>query len=154
MRNQIRLRVLLPIAAVALLGLGVGAMAFTGTPTEEPAPAPLPKASPGQTTTGQEEPSTKEQAMAARAADRLVRRDWRKTANAVCAELNESVSALGEPQSPEDSSRSSPRPSPSPRWRSLGFRRFSRRKPTRRGSTPCLTSSSPSYGSSAQPPRR
>ena len=41
MRSQLRLRVLLPVAVLALLGLGYGALAFTGTPAEEPAPKPL-----------------------------------------------------------------------------------------------------------------
>lgn len=106
MGQQLRLRVLLPIAVLALLGLGVGALAFTGTPTEEPAPAPLPPAAPAQGESRENEPSSeeqaKEQAEASRAAERLARREWRKAANDICAELNDSAAALGEPQSTEE----------------------------------------------------
>jgi hypothetical protein len=100
MRQELRLRVLIPIAVVALGGLGVGAMAFTGTPVEEPVPGPLPQAAPG----GEEpkDPTPKEQTSAERKAERLAGREWRKHANLICAGLNESVSELGEPQRPED----------------------------------------------------
>jgi hypothetical protein len=98
MRHELRLRVLIPIAVVALLGLGVGAMAFTGTPVEEPLPTPPPPASPGEGKNKPKKPNAKE----ARKAERLARREWRKQANEICAGLNESVAALGEPQRPED----------------------------------------------------
>jgi hypothetical protein len=97
MRQQLRLRVLIPIAVVALLGLGVGAMAFTGTPAEEPAPGPLPNAS-GSAKKTAEKPSAEAEARA----ERLARAAWRKQANNICAGLNESVTRLGEPQKPED----------------------------------------------------
>src|SRR5436189_6211573 len=35
MRSQLRLRVLLPVAVLALLGLGVGAFAFGGSPPDQ-----------------------------------------------------------------------------------------------------------------------
>ncbi len=101
MRQELRLRVLIPIAVVALLGLGVGAMAFSGTPVEEPLPSPPPQAAPGGDE-GPKEPGTKAEARAARKADRLAGREWRKQANEICAGLNDSVAELGEPQRPED----------------------------------------------------
>jgi hypothetical protein len=105
MRQEIRLRVLIPIAVVALLGLGVGAMAFTGTPVEEPLPSAPPKAA-SDGKKKEKKPSAKkvakEAAKAARKAERLAGREWRKQANQICAGLNESVAALGEPQRPED----------------------------------------------------
>jgi hypothetical protein len=100
MRQELRLRVLIPIAVVALLGLGVGAMAFTGTPAEEPLPTPPPQAPQGGKKP--EKPNSKEEARAQRKAERLARREWRKQANQICAGLNESINALGEPQRPED----------------------------------------------------
>lgn len=101
MRQELRLRVLIPIAVVAVLGLGVGAMAFTGTPVEEPLPGPPPQASPGA---GKKKPKpgAKQEARAARKAERIAGREWRKQANQICAGLNESIEALGEPQRPED----------------------------------------------------
>jgi hypothetical protein len=97
MRQQLRLRVLIPIAVVALLALGVGAMAFTGTPADEP-PGPLPKAAGGSAKKAEEKPSAEDKARA----ERLARINWRKQANQICAGLNESVARLGEPQKPED----------------------------------------------------
>jgi hypothetical protein len=97
MRQELRLRVLIPIAVVALLGLGVGAMAFTGTPVEEPLPGPLPQA-PAAGGKKAKEPTDE----AERKADRLAGREWRKQANQICSGLNESVAELGEPQRPED----------------------------------------------------
>jgi hypothetical protein len=98
MRQQLRLRVLIPIAVVALLGLGVGAMAFTGTPAEEPIPDPLPRAAGGSAKKAEEKPSPE----AVAGAERLARNNWRKQANDICTGLNESVARLGEPQKPED----------------------------------------------------
>jgi hypothetical protein len=100
MRQELRLRVLIPIAVVALLGLGVGAMAFTGTPAEEPLPSGPP--APAPEGKKQKKPSAKQQARVAEKAERLARREWRKQANQICAGLNASVAALGEPQRPED----------------------------------------------------
>lgn len=85
MRHELRLRVLLPIAVLGLLGLGVGAMAFTGTPAEDPAPLPVHK------------PAAKKPSD-----PRLTPKQWRKQANAVCGNLNREVAKLGAPQSPED----------------------------------------------------
>jgi hypothetical protein len=99
MRQELRLRVLIPIAVVALFGLGVGAMAFTGTPAEEPLPGRLPQA---VSDPGKKEPSAKRQAKAELKAERLARLEWRKQANQICTGLNESVAELGEPQKPED----------------------------------------------------
>jgi hypothetical protein len=101
MRQELRLRVLVPIAVVALLGLGVGAMAFTGTPVEEPLPGPLPQA-PATGKKKAKEPTTEAAKRAERKADRLAGREWRKQANQICSGLNESVAELGEPQRPED----------------------------------------------------
>jgi hypothetical protein len=98
MRRELRLRVLIPIAVVALLGLGVGAMAFSGTPAEEPMPGPLPRAAGGSAKKAEEKPSAK----AVAGAERLARVNWRKQANDICTGLNESVARLGEPQKPED----------------------------------------------------
>src|ERR687896_813043 len=101
MRQELRLRVLIPIAVVALLAVGAGAMAFTGTPAEEPLPTPLPPQA-AQGGKKPKEPSAKEEARAERKAERLARREWRKQANQICAGLNESIATLGEPQRPED----------------------------------------------------
>lgn len=81
LRSNLRPRVLLPTAILALLGIGVGAFAFSGTPgDDEPLP---PIVRPAQNA---EEPGRK---LAA----------WRKEANAICAELNEDTANLGTPQS-------------------------------------------------------
>jgi hypothetical protein len=100
MRQELRLRVLIPIAVVALLGLGAGAMAFTGTPVEEPLPSPPPQAAAGDTKKPSKSDAKADEAE--REAQRLARRQWRQQANQICAGLNESVAELGEPQRPED----------------------------------------------------
>jgi hypothetical protein len=86
MRSQLRLRVLLPVAVLALLGLGYGALAFTGTPAEEPAPKPL------GTSAASKDP---QQA-------RLTRKQWRQQANLICAGVEAEIAKLGEPQTPAD----------------------------------------------------
>jgi hypothetical protein len=86
MRSQLRLRVLLPVAVLALLGLGYGALAFTGTPAEEPAPKPL--AAPA---------AAKDPERA-----RLTRKEWRKQANLICAGVEVEIAKLGEPQTPAE----------------------------------------------------
>ena len=80
LRSNLRPRVLLPTAILALGGIGFGAFAFSGTPGagDEPPPIVQP-AKPG------EEPSA---TLAA----------WRKGANGVCATLNHDTANLGTPQ--------------------------------------------------------
>jgi hypothetical protein len=104
MRQELRLRVLIPIAVAALGGLGVGAMAFSGTPVEEPPPSSLPQAAPQQNEEKEEEkkPSAKQRAKLAAKAERVARRKWQTSANEICEGLNRSIAALGEPQRPED----------------------------------------------------
>ncbi len=86
MRSQLRLRVLLPVAVLALLGLGYGALAFTGTPAEEPAPKPL-----GTPAASNDPPQA-----------RLTGKQWRQQANLICAGVEAEITKLGEPQTPAD----------------------------------------------------
>jgi hypothetical protein len=80
LRSNLRPRVLLPTAILALLGIGVGAFAFSGTPGGD---GPLPPIA--QPAKEGEEP-----------AGTLA--DWRKGANGVCATLNHDTANLGTPQ--------------------------------------------------------
>ena len=82
LRSNLRPRVLLPTAILALLGVGVGAFAFSGTPGAGDDGLP-PVVQPSKTTA--EEPTA---SLAA----------WRKSANGICATLNEDVANLGTPQ--------------------------------------------------------
>lgn len=81
LRSNLRPRVLLPTAILALGGIGFGAFAFSGTPGagDEPLPPIVQPAKPA------EEPSA---TLAA----------WRKDANGVCATLNHDTANLGTPQ--------------------------------------------------------
>ena len=90
LKSQLRLRVLLPTAVLALAGVGVGAFAFGGTPPVEGAdPLPRPPAqSAGGASTEAGEPEAKLS-------------QWSKSANALCRTTLEQVEALGEPQTPE-----------------------------------------------------
>jgi len=80
LRSNLRPRVLLPTAILALLGIGVGAFAFSGTPGGD---GPLPPAV---------QPAKKGEEPAGRLAD------WRKDANGICATLNHDTANLGTPQ--------------------------------------------------------
>jgi hypothetical protein len=81
LRSNLRPRVLLPTAILALGGIGFGAFAFSGTPGagDELLPPIVQPAKPA------EEPSA---TLAA----------WRKSANGVCATLNHDTASLGTPQ--------------------------------------------------------
>jgi hypothetical protein len=92
MRSQLRLRVLLPVAVLALLGLGYGALAFTGTPAEEPAPKPL-----GTPAAANDPQQT-----------RLTGKQWRQQANLICADVEAEITKLGEPQTPADVAQTLP----------------------------------------------
>jgi hypothetical protein len=89
MKSNLRLRVLVPTAVLALLGIAVGAFAFSGSPggdgpaapIQPPAAATPPAVEPGEGVT-----------LAA----------WAKEANAICAEVDEKNSKLGTAQSAAD----------------------------------------------------
>ena len=83
MKSKPRLRVLLPVALLALLGIGAGAFAFTGTPGGGSDPLPASK-----------RPVKTAAPMASHAT-------WVKRANAICARLDRDGAALGTPQSRE-----------------------------------------------------
>jgi hypothetical protein len=83
MRSQLRLRVLLPVAVLGLLGLGVGAFAMGGPPDSAGAPLTTTAA----TTTTEEEP----------AAGPPSRAVWAASANQLCANINREVRRLGQP---------------------------------------------------------
>jgi hypothetical protein len=85
MRSQLRLRVLLPVAVLGLLGIGFGAFAMGGPPD-----AGGPVTVPSTTTTATEPPAP------------LSRATWAARANKVCAKANNEVRALGMPKSPEE----------------------------------------------------
>jgi uncharacterized protein YkuJ len=90
LRSNLRLRVLLPTAILALGGMGVGAFAFTATPGGS-----------GEPLSPSNRPATGEAAPATPAA-RVSRARWAKQANAVCARLNRDANELGTPQSREE----------------------------------------------------
>lgn len=80
MKSKLRLRVLLPVAILALMGVGYGAMGLSGTPgdSDEPLPAlkrPAKATAPGVTRTA-----------------------WARKANAICRSLNAETEQLGQPQ--------------------------------------------------------
>ena len=91
MRSQLRLRVLLPVAVLALLGLGVGAFAFGGAPAA--GDDPLPQAALKSAGT-----STEPAAGAAPVAKSV----WAKQANELCRGVLEQAAALGEPKTPQE----------------------------------------------------
>lgn len=86
MRSQLRLRVLLPVAVLGLLGVGFGAFAMGGPPD-----AGAPPTVPSTTTTAAGPPPAP-----------LSRGTWAARANKVCAKANNEVRALGLPKSPEE----------------------------------------------------
>lgn len=85
MRSQLRLRVILPVAVLGLLGLGVGAFAMGGPP--DSAGAPLTTTTTATPTTTSEEP----------VAGTLSRAAWAARANELCAKGNSEVRRLGQP---------------------------------------------------------
>ena len=90
LKSQLRLRILLPTAVLALAGIGVSAFAFGGTPPLEGSD-PLPKA-PGQVAGGEtEEPAEPKTKLAA----------WSKGADDLCRATLDKVEALGEARTPE-----------------------------------------------------
>lgn len=82
LRSNLRPRVLLPTAILALLGIGFGAFAFSGTPGggEEPLPPIVRPAKPAEEGPG------------------VSLAEWRKGANGICATLNHDTANLGTPQ--------------------------------------------------------
>jgi len=84
LRSNLRVRVLVPTAVLALLGIGAGAFAFSGTPGGSDEPLPPIKRPAAQGATG-----TPGVTLAA----------WRKGANAICATLNDDTAELATPQS-------------------------------------------------------
>lgn len=89
LKSQLRLRVLLPTAVLALAGVGVSAFAFGGTPPVEGAdPLPPAEAAGGATTANAAAPKA-----------RLA--EWSNGANTLCRTALEEVEALDEPQTPE-----------------------------------------------------
>ncbi|MBW3592833.1 MAG: hypothetical protein KY396_03980, partial [Actinobacteria bacterium] len=88
LKSQLRLRVLLPTAVLALGGVGVSAFAFGGTPPVEGAD-PLPaQVAGGATTNAAAQPKAKLS-------------EWSKGANALCIATLERVEALDEAHTPE-----------------------------------------------------
>jgi hypothetical protein len=85
MRSQLRLRVILPVAVLGLLGLGVGAFAMGGPPDN--AGAPLTTTTTSTPTTTPEEPAVGAPSRAA----------WAASTNKLCAKVNSEVRRLGQP---------------------------------------------------------
>jgi hypothetical protein len=102
MRQQLRLRVLVPVAVLGLLGAGFGAFAM-GQPAQ-PTSAPLPTSS-GAVDTGATETAptttapTPPPPPTAGEVDPAV---WAEQANALCVQLDEQLEALGEFESPKE----------------------------------------------------
>jgi hypothetical protein len=88
MRSQLRLRVLLPVAVLGLLGVGVGAFAMGGPPDGGAAPA----------TTTTTQPST---TMPAPPPGPPSVAQWATSANKFCAQVNTQVRRLGQPPVPD-----------------------------------------------------
>lgn len=89
LKTQLRLRILVPTAVLALAGVGASAFAFGATPPLEGAdPLPTPPAQAAGGSTNDAEPKAK---LAA----------WSRGANTLCRATLEKVEALDEAQSPE-----------------------------------------------------
>lgn len=86
MRSQLRLRVVLPVAVLGLLGVGVGAFAMGSPPEATGAPGTT-----AATTTAAVEPPAAPS-----------RKAWAARANKLCAKLNSEVRALGVPVTVKD----------------------------------------------------
>jgi hypothetical protein len=82
MRSQLRLRVVLPVAVLGLLGLGVGAFAMGGPP--DGASSSLTGATTTSTTTAKKKPPPSRTA-------------WADGANKLCARANREIRRLGQP---------------------------------------------------------
>ena len=82
LRSNMRIRVLVPTAVLALLGVAVGAFAFSGAPSGSQEPLPAHKPAPAAT----------------QVAD-VKRSAWAKQANTICANLNDETDAIPIPQS-------------------------------------------------------
>jgi hypothetical protein len=80
MRSQLRLRVVLPVAVLGVLGLGVGAFAMGGPP--EGASSSLSAATTTSTTTAKPPPP---------------QTAWAEGANMLCARVNREIRGVGEP---------------------------------------------------------
>jgi hypothetical protein len=89
MRSQLRLRVLLPVAVLGLLGVGVGAFAMGGPPDGGAAPATIATTQP--TTTTASPPFAGGPSIA----------EWAASANKFCAQVSSQVRRLGQPPVPD-----------------------------------------------------
>jgi hypothetical protein len=87
MRSQLRVRVILPVAVLGLLGIGVGAFAMGGPPGGAVAAVPTPTAptATAPTTTPAEPAGPPSRAV------------WAAGANELCAKVNREVRQLGQP---------------------------------------------------------
>jgi hypothetical protein len=104
MRQQLRLRVLVPVAVLGLLGAGFGAFAMGGP--SEPESIPVLPASSGIVETGATDTGATDTAPApspppAPTAGEVDPATWAQQANALCAQFNEQGEALGQFESPK-----------------------------------------------------
>jgi hypothetical protein len=90
MRSQLRLRILLPVAVLGLLGVGVGAFAMGGPPEGGAAPATTVTTQPTTTTTEGPPPASGPSLA-----------EWAASANEFCAKVNSQVRRLGQPPVPD-----------------------------------------------------
>jgi hypothetical protein len=107
MRQQLRLRVLVPVAVLGLLGAGFGAFAM-GSPAT-PESIPVHQTSSGAADTGAVDtgavdtaPAPTTTAPAPPTAGEVDAAEWSEQANALCAQLRNDVDALGEFESPKE----------------------------------------------------
>ena len=101
MRSQLRLRVLLPVAVLAVLGLGVGAFAFSGTPPDQPIPGPK-AAAPKDGKPAKKE--RKRDHVRETAGGKVTLASWARSANAICTDLNDDVAKVTSSASVEQAS--------------------------------------------------
>jgi hypothetical protein len=108
MRQQLRLRVLVPVAVLGLLGAGFGAFAMGGPATPESIPVRATSSGAvdtGATDTGAVDTTPTTTAPAPPpppTAGEVDPAAWAEQANALCAQLNEQLGALGEFESPKE----------------------------------------------------
>lgn len=112
MRQQLRLRVLVPVAVLGLLGAGFGAFAMGGPAGPESIPVPRATSSgavdTGATDTGAADTGATDTAPPpappppAPTAGEVDATTWAEQANAVCAQAAQDVEALGEFESPNE----------------------------------------------------
>jgi hypothetical protein len=86
MRSQLRLRIILPVAVLGLLGLGVGAFAMGGPPDSG-----APGTGSTTVTTAKEPP----------AGQTLSRAAWAKQLNKLCVKVQSELRSAGQPANPE-----------------------------------------------------